>query len=909
MHPNIIRSEPGNCPICGMPLVKRAKSAQSQLPAGVLAQVQLTPLKVEMGRISTAPVEYRLLSREIRTVGIVDYDETRQASIAARVKGRIDNSWSTTSASTSAKGDPLASIYSPDLLVAQEELLAAVRSQNQQNAAPPRPSSRKRISWSRRPARNCSSWALPTTRSSQIIARDAPDTHLTIYSPIAGIVTEKAIVQGPMWMRAEDLHHRRPEPRLDAGEDFRGPDRRDPDRHGRRGHQHGLPRRNLRRQDHLHRLHRRSGHADHCRPRRDRQPRLQAQARHVRHRRDSTAGGQGDARHHPGRGGRRIGDRYRRLDPGIPGHRRRLCQGPRGHGRHRAVHRGSQGPGRTRRGRFQKQVAAIADAAQALQGKDLQDQRTAFKSPQRKDDHLPQAVPAVRHALCTSSTARWPRPPGFPTRTRSSTRTTARRCPPAARSPAGSPRRQPVNAERFATGYLLPDLPRPHFRQARGLPDRQVPDKFVRVEKVLAVPESAVIDTGTRKVVYRESAPGTFDMIEVNGRPAAGEFYPVLTGLKAGDRVATAGAFLVDAENRLNPAAAAQYFGAAVRRHRRQQEESASALGAVSMIPQIIEYSVRNRFIVLLIARWWPCGACTACLKTPIDAIPDLSENQVIVFTDWMGRCAAGDRRPDHLSAVGEPAGAGRREGGPVVERVQLLDDQHHLRRQDRLLLRPHARAGAAERGQHVPAAGRRALPGPGCHRPGPDLLVHGRGRRQQPRRAAGHPGLVRALPALRARRGRGRQRRRLRPRVPDRRRSRTSCAPTTCRWAASTPPSPAATSPSAARSIFEANAEYLIRGVGWLQGVNDLENVVVAERNGVPIYVQERGHGAARARSSAAACWRRTAARPSAAWCMMRYGENPLDGHQGDQGTHRAAAGRPARRACGSCRSTTARG
>ena len=56
------------------------------------------------------------------------------------------------------------------------------------------------------------------------------------------------------------------------------------------------------------------------------------------------------------------------------------------------------------------------------------------------------------------------------------------------------------------------------------------------------------------------------------------------------------------------------------------------------MIPQIIEYSVRNRFIVLLMVAFIAVWGTYCVFKTPIDAIPDLSENQVIVFTDWMGR-------------------------------------------------------------------------------------------------------------------------------------------------------------------------------------------------------------------------------------------------------------------------------
>ena len=104
-------------------------------------------------------------------------------------------------------------------------------------------------------------------------------------------------------------------------------------------------------------------------------------------------------------------------------------------------------------------------------------------------------------------------------------------------------------------------------------------------------------------------------------------------------------------------------------------------------------------------------------------------------------------------------------------QRVQLLDDQHHLRGQHRLLLRPAAGAGAVDLGQHLPAAGGRALHGPRRHGPGPDFLVHGRGRRAGPGPPAGHPGLVRPLPAqLGPRRGPGGLGRRVSHRIPDRR-------------------------------------------------------------------------------------------------------------------------------------------
>src|SRR6201993_2453405 len=56
------------------------------------------------------------------------------------------------------------------------------------------------------------------------------------------------------------------------------------------------------------------------------------------------------------------------------------------------------------------------------------------------------------------------------------------------------------------------------------------------------------------------------------------------------------------------------------------------------MIERLIELSIRNRFLVLILAAGLTVWGIYATLNTPVDAIPDLSENQVIVFADWMGR-------------------------------------------------------------------------------------------------------------------------------------------------------------------------------------------------------------------------------------------------------------------------------
>jgi len=84
------------------------------------------------------------------------------------------------------------------------------------------------------------------------------------------------------------------------------------------------------------------------------------------------------------------------------------------------------------------------------------------------------------------------------------------------------------------------------------------------------VPERAVVDTGVKKIVYVEREPGLFEGVQVELGPRvqidensrAVDYYPVLKGLEPGQRIADAGSFLIDAETRLNPAAASTYFGA-----------------------------------------------------------------------------------------------------------------------------------------------------------------------------------------------------------------------------------------------------------------------------------------------------------------------------------------------------------
>jgi hypothetical protein len=91
-------------------------------------------------------------------------------------------------------------------------------------------------------------------------------------------------------------------------------------------------------------------------------------------------------------------------------------------------------------------------------------------------------------------------------------------------------------------------------------PECGAPMKHVESEHLLAVPFSAVIDAGLRKVVFVEKGEGVFDAVAIEVGLRAGDYYPVLRGLAAGDRVVTKGAFLLDAETQLTKSGIF-YFG------------------------------------------------------------------------------------------------------------------------------------------------------------------------------------------------------------------------------------------------------------------------------------------------------------------------------------------------------------
>ncbi len=409
MHPQIVREKPGEkCPICGMPLSERKKGETSaeELPRGVLSRVQLTRYREQLAGVETAEVTYRPLTKEIRTVGFIEFDERQLRRISARVRGRIDKLYVNVTDQMVEAGQDLALLYSPDLAVPVQNLLDARRPEEKELV-------RKKLRL----------LGMDDDQIQEIERNGKPVTHVKIRSPIQGHVIRKYALEGDYVNEGDKLY-------LVAG----------------------LATVWIEAQFYENEL-----------------------------------------------GFLRVGQTVRATTPALPN---RVFEG-----KVSFIHPHLDQSTRTLTVRFD-----IANPHHELRP-------GMYVNVQAE-------IPAT--VLMGTGT--------------------------------GGDGWTPAPIVSVVQSLFAPSVPGPalNFDLILYAAGRQV---LQQQQAVLAIPGNAVIDTGSRKIVYRQASPGVYEGVEVQLGPRCGDYYPVVGGLRAGERVATNGSFLIDAETRLNPAAGSTYFG------------------------------------------------------------------------------------------------------------------------------------------------------------------------------------------------------------------------------------------------------------------------------------------------------------------------------------------------------------
>lgn len=121
MHPQIRKSEPGKCPICGMDLIP-LDGNQDETQAN---EFKMSAAAMQLAQVQTTLVSKEKADKEIRLSGMVKVDERKIFSQASHIPGRIESLEVSFTGEEINKGQVLAYVYSPELVTAQEELLDA----------------------------------------------------------------------------------------------------------------------------------------------------------------------------------------------------------------------------------------------------------------------------------------------------------------------------------------------------------------------------------------------------------------------------------------------------------------------------------------------------------------------------------------------------------------------------------------------------------------------------------------------------------------------------------------------------------------------------------------------------------------------------------------------------------------
>jgi multidrug efflux pump subunit AcrA (membrane-fusion protein) len=192
MDPSYVRKEPGKSPM-GMDLVPVCPEASGKPGAG---GIYIDPVFVQNMGVREARVERRTLSRSIRAVGRVGYDEQMVAHVHTKVQGWVEKLHIDYEGQMVERGQPLLEIYSPELVATQEELLVAAHYRDETSTSPFPDVVRGGLGLFDATRRRLELWDIPDRDVDQLLKTESIHKLLTLYSPATGAVTNLMVREG-----------------------------------------------------------------------------------------------------------------------------------------------------------------------------------------------------------------------------------------------------------------------------------------------------------------------------------------------------------------------------------------------------------------------------------------------------------------------------------------------------------------------------------------------------------------------------------------------------------------------------------------------------------------------------------------------------------------------------------------
>lgn len=204
MHPTVVSDRPGECPICGMDLVLAEQAPKGsatgastgQVPG--LVAVTIAPEARQRMGLALDTITMRPLTRTFRTSARIVPDETRQVRVTTKMEGWVESLAIGFVGQAVKKGDPLLSIYSPDLLSAQQEYLIALKARGLVAGGG------EEALWTAA-RRRLQLLDITDEQLVQLEKRGEPVKALTLYASTSGRVTEKSVLAGQKIMPGESL--------------------------------------------------------------------------------------------------------------------------------------------------------------------------------------------------------------------------------------------------------------------------------------------------------------------------------------------------------------------------------------------------------------------------------------------------------------------------------------------------------------------------------------------------------------------------------------------------------------------------------------------------------------------------------------------------------------------------------
>ena len=168
--------------------------------------VMVSPEKQQLLGVRTAVVEKRPLVKSVRTVGIITYDETKITQVYSKIEGWIDKLYVNYTGKLVEKGQPLFTIYSPDLLATQQEYLLAIKAKERLSASSIPEVRSGALSLVEASKRRLALWDISENQIRELEEKGEAQRTLTLYAPHSGFVIKKEAYQGMKIMPDKELY-------------------------------------------------------------------------------------------------------------------------------------------------------------------------------------------------------------------------------------------------------------------------------------------------------------------------------------------------------------------------------------------------------------------------------------------------------------------------------------------------------------------------------------------------------------------------------------------------------------------------------------------------------------------------------------------------------------------------------